>query len=93
MTTRPAWPQAGASASPPACRAPASTPTGTVTWTVTDPNGQAVTCAPSTLNGSGRGTCTVTDVIAGTYSATADYSGDNNYDASAGQDTTASISK
>ena len=70
-----------------------TTPTGTVSWTVTDPNGQAVTCAPSTLNGSGMGTCTVTDVIAGTYSATADYSGDTNYDTSSGQDTTASISK
>ncbi len=69
------------------------TPTGTVSWTVTDPNGQAVTCAPSTLNGSGRGTCTVTDVLSGTYSATANYGGDANYDSSSGQDTTASIAK
>ncbi len=70
-----------------------ATPTGTVSWTVTDPNSHAVTCAPSRLDGSGMGTCTVTDVIAGTYSATADYSGDPNYDASSGQDTMASISK
>jgi hypothetical protein len=72
---------------------PGVTPTGTVSWTVTDPNGQAVTCAPSTLNGSGVGTCTVTDAIAGTYSAGADYGGDTNYDPSSGQDTSASISK
>ena len=72
---------------------PGVTPTGTVSWTVTNPNGQAVSCAPSTLNGSGMGTCTVTDVLAGTYSATADYGGDTNYDPRSGQDTTASISK
>ena len=69
------------------------TPTGTVSWTVTDPNGAAVACPPSTLDGSGDGTCTVTDVIAGTYSATADYGGDTNYGSSTGQDTAASISK
>jgi large repetitive protein len=69
------------------------TPTGTVSWTVTDPNGQAVVCASSALNGSGQGTCTVTDVLAGTYSATADYSGDTNYDTSSGHDTTASVVK
>ena len=68
------------------------TPTGSVTWTVTDPNGAAVTCPPSTLDGSGDGTCTVTDAIAGTYSASADYGGDSNYDTSSGQDT-ASIAK
>ena len=72
---------------------PGVTPTGSVTWTVTDPNGHAVSCAPSTLNGSGVGTCTVTDVIAGTYSATAAYGGGANYDTSSGHDTTASISK
>ena len=90
-TTRPAWSPVGASASPPPCRGPALTPTGTVSWTVTDPNSHAVTCAPSRLDGSGMGTCTVTDVIAGTYSATADYSGDANYDASSGHHTTAHI--
>ena len=35
----------------------------------------------------------MTDVIAGTYSATADYGGDTNYGSSTGQDTAASISK
>ena len=70
-----------------------ATPTGTVSWTVTDPDGHAVSCAPSTLNGSGVGTCTVTDVIAGTYSATAAYGGGANYDTSSGHDTTASIAK
>ena len=69
------------------------TPTGTVSWTVTDPNGRAVTCAPSALDGSGMGTCTVTDVIAGTYSVTADYGGDTNYDTSSGHDRTAFIAK
>ena len=69
-----------------------ATPTGSVTWTVTDPNGAAVACPPSTLDGSGDGTCTVTNVIAGTYSASADYGGDTNYDSSTGQDSAASIS-
>ena len=70
-----------------------TTPTGTVAWTVTDPNGAEVACPPSTLDGSGDGTCTVTNAIAGTYSASADYSGDTNYETSTGQDTTASVAK
>ena len=34
-------------------------PTGTVTWTVTDPLGHGVSCPDSTLDGTGVGTCTV----------------------------------
>ena len=90
---RRAWPPGGSFSFTATVSGPGVTPTGTVSWTVTDPNGHAVSCAPSTLNGSGVGTCTVTDVIAGTYSATADYGGDANYDTSSGHDTTASISK
>ena len=67
-----------------------STPTGTVAWVVTGPS--TVVCAPSTLNGSGEGTCTVGDAKAGTYSATATYSGDADYGGGSGSDTTA-ISK
>jgi hypothetical protein len=69
------------------------TPQGTVTWVVTDPNGAGVACAPATLNGSGQGSCDVTDAIAGTYSATASYGGDSNYDAGSGHDTTADVGK
>ncbi len=45
-------------------------PAGTVAWTVTDPNGNAVTCSDTTLAG-GFATCTITNAIAGTYSASA----------------------
>ncbi len=65
------------------------TPTGTVTWLVSGPS--TVTCPTSTLNSSGQGTCTVTDAKAGTYSATATYSGDTNYGGGSGSDTTATV--
>ena len=67
------------------------TPTGTLTWTVTDPLGHAVPCADSTLDGTGQGTCAIASVIAGTYSGTANYGGDSNYDISTGSDTTATV--
>ena len=70
---------------------PGITPTGTVTWIVTDPNSSPVICAVSTLDGSGQATCTVSDAIAGNYSATATYGGDTNYSGSFGLDTTASV--
>ncbi len=57
------------------------TPTGTVTWTVTGPNGTLVCSSTTTLSGSGStatATCTLDDVIAGPYSASAVYSGDSN---------------
>ena len=65
-------------------------PTGTVTWTVTGPNGPA-SCASSTLNAIGQATCSITDAVGGAYSATATYGGDTNYDSSSGSDTTASV--
>ncbi len=71
----------------------AGTPTGALTWTVTDPVGHAVTCADSTLDGAGQATCTIAGAIAGTYSATANYVGDTNYDPSSGSDTTATVGK
>jgi Big-like domain-containing protein len=67
----------------------AGTPTGTVDWSVSGPS--AVSCAPSTLDPSGKGTCTVSDARVGTYSATASYGGDSDYHASSGSDTTASV--
>src|SRR5271154_4132108 len=68
------------------------TPTGSVTWTVTDPNGAGVVCPASTLDGIGVGTCSVTDALAGTYTAIAGYTGgDANYIGSSGEDTTASV--
>ncbi len=69
----------------------AGTPTGTVTWSVSGPT--TVTCPPSTLDGSGDGTCTVSDADAGTYSATATYGGDANYDGGSGSDTSADVGK
>ena len=66
------------------------TPTGTLTWMVTDPGGNPVVCAPSTLS-AGVATCTVSDAVAGSYSATATYSGDSNYAISSGSDDTASV--
>src|SRR6185437_14127795 len=64
---------------------PAGTPTGTVNWTVTGPAGP-ITCAASTLDASGTGTCGVNGTQAGTYSATAHYEGDVNYDTGSGSD-------
>ena len=72
---------------------PGVTPTGTLTWTVTDPLGHAVPCADSTLDGAGQGTCAIASVIAGTYSGTASYGGDSNYNSSSGSDTTATVGK
>ena len=72
---------------------PGVTPTGTLTWTVTDPLGHAVPCADSVLDGAGQGTCTIASVIAGTYSGTASYGGDSNYNSSSGSDTTATVGK
>ena len=68
-------------------------PTGTLTWTVTDPLSHAVTCPDSTtLDATGKGTCTIADALAGTYSATASYGGDTNSTArSMGLDTTAIV--
>ena len=59
---------------------------GDVVWTVTDPNSNAVTCSSTTLDGNGQVTCAIASVIAGTYSATADYQGDTNYAISSGSD-------
>ena len=59
------------------------TPTGTVMWTLTGPG--SPTCAESTLV-SGIATCSVSDAQSGTYTATADYSGDSNYSTASGTD-------
>ncbi len=67
------------------------TPTGTLTWGVTGPS--AATCVPSTLDANGDGTCIVMDAEAGTYSATATYSGDTNYAGGTGSDSTATVGK
>jgi len=67
----------------------ALTPTGSVAWTLTGPNSPA--CSSSTLSSGGTATCTVSDVVAGAYGATAVYGGDSNYAGSSGVDTTATI--
>ena len=68
------------------------TPTGLVTWTGTAPGGSAISCPTSTLDGSGGGDCTITDAVAGTYSATASYGGDGvNYGPNTGSDDSAGV--
>ena len=71
------------------------TPTGTVSWTVTDPSGVSVPCS-STSGPTGSGsvatyTCSIPSAVAGTYSATADYPGDSNYGPASGTDDTADV--
>ena len=72
---------------PPAATTP--TPTGSVTWAVTGPDGKSVLCTASALDASEAGntavaTCTVTGATAGSYAATATYSGDANYKGASG---------
>ena len=58
----------------------AGTPGGFIRWTVTDPNGNSAACADTTLSGGGVALCTVTDAIAGTYRASAEFiDTDGNY--------------
>ena len=71
------------------------TPTGAVSWTVTDPSGVSVPCS-STSGPTGSGsvatyTCSISSAVAGTYSATADYPGDSNYGSASGTDDTADV--
>lgn len=71
------------------------TPTGTVSWTVTDSSGVSVPCS-STSGPTGSGsvatyTCSIASAVAGTYSATADYPGDSNYGSASGTDDTADV--
>ncbi len=54
-------------------------PTGTATWTITPPSGTAPTCAASTLDNTGSGTCTVANAQKGTYTVAVAYSGDGTY--------------
>jgi large repetitive protein len=46
------------------------TPQGTITWTVSDPYGDPVSCPDTTLS-AGVATCTITNAMPGTYSASA----------------------
>ena len=72
-------------------------PTGTVMWTVTGPGGAALTC--STITGPAGSstvatyTCSITGVLAGSYTATAAYPGDSNYTSASGSDNTANVAK
>jgi hypothetical protein len=54
-------------------------PTGAVTWTITPPSGAIPTCAPSTLDGTGSGACTISNALQGTYTVSAAYGGDATY--------------
>jgi hypothetical protein len=68
-----------------------ATPTGTMTWQVSDPKGNSVSCS-STTGPTGSSnvatyTCNIADVVAGSYSATASYPGDSYYTSSSATDT------
>ncbi len=69
------------------------TPTGTVGWNVSDPDGGSPTCPDSTVSSGGTATCEIDGALAGTYSVTATYSGDDTYTGSLGSDTTANVSQ
>ncbi len=56
------------------------TPTGAVTWT-------GVTCSSSTALTAGVATCSISNAVVGTYSATATYGGDSNFSGSSNSDT------
>ena len=64
----------------------ANAPTGALTWTL---GGPATSCAPATLAATGSlptqtiYTCTIVAAATGSYSATATYGGDSNYNAPA----------
>jgi large repetitive protein len=66
------------------------TPTGTVTWTITPPagSGPAPTCSPNpgTLSG-GSVSCSFSSAKFGTYTATAQYSGNTTYTSGSGSGT------
>jgi type II secretory pathway pseudopilin PulG len=62
----------------------APTPSGQVTWTIVAPSGPNPTCPNSTLNGTGQGTCTITNALNGVYQATAAYGGDASYNSATG---------
>ncbi len=57
--------------------------TGAVTWSITDPNSQPVTCTnptgPATLSNVSTYTCTFTTSVAGTYHITSTIASDSNY--------------
>ena len=75
------------------------TPTGTVMsmWTVTGPGGAALPCAattgPTGSSNVATYTCSITGVLAGSYTATAAYPGDSNYTPASGSDNTANVAK
>jgi type II secretory pathway pseudopilin PulG len=57
-------------------------PTGTLTWAITPPpppSGPAPTCANSTLDNTGSGTCTVANAVKGTYTINVSYGGNGTY--------------
>ena len=66
-----------------------ATPTGSVVWTVSGPGGiNSCGSSTTTLDGSGKATCTITIAAAGAYSVSAAYGGDSNYNtATSGADT------
>jgi len=69
-----------------------ATPSGTMGWSVTPPGGGSIACSSSTgptaLLNVATYTCSINSVVDGTYSATALYPGDSNYNLASGSDST-----
>ncbi|HEY5025284.1 MAG TPA: type II secretion system protein, partial [Acidimicrobiales bacterium] len=75
-------------------------PTGTVVWSITAPSGPNPTCNPpsqmtnpNNLTGTNIATCAVLNAVAGTYTVTATYGGDGNYNGGPAGQTTVTVSK
>jgi YVTN family beta-propeller protein len=67
------------------------TPTGDLTWNITDPNGDPVSCdattGPSGSANTATYTCSINSVLGGSYVATGDYPGDSKYPPGSATDT------
>ena len=67
------------------------TPTGDVSWSVSGPNNPS--CDDVGLDGSGSATCTIADARAGTYVASASYSGDSTYSSGSSNEDEVDVAK
>ena len=64
----------------------AGVPTGDVSWNVRDSAGSSVTCNSTTVLSDGQASCSITNTVSGSYTATASYGGDGNSSPSSGSE-------